>query len=333
MTKRHLRLVLLVGCVSCSWPSWGLDLHAHKDLQLLIDELVRDHKFDEQQLRSVFARVTLRPNVVAAMQRPYEAKPWYVYRGLFVTEANVANGVRFWRQHRTALRNAEGRYGVPASVIVAIIGIETRYGRLLGRHPVIDSLTTLVLQYPRRSKYFRKELKQFLLLSQEEGLDPLLVKGSYAGAMGIPQFLASSYRAYAVDFSGDGKRDLITQPVDAIGSVANYLSRHRWRVGEPVAAMIQVAPGTDIDGFVNRKLAPKSSVKRMREGGVKLPVEISDKVQGSLVELEMAGGRSEYRAAFKNFYVITRYNQSIHYAMAVYELSRALEQAVLIPPG
>lgn len=333
MLKHWFKYTLLFGCLIGNSQAWGLDLSKHKDLRLLIEELVSDHKFEEQELRRIFARVKLRPNVVAAMQRPYEAKPWYQYRKLFITEENIANGVEFWRRHRKALQSAQSSYGVPASVIVAIIGIETRYGRLLGRYPVIDSLTTLVLQYPRRSKYFRGELKQFLLLAQEEGLDPLTVKGSYAGAMGIPQFLASSYRVYAVDFDGDGRRDLLSQPTDAIGSVANYLKKHRWREDQPVATTIELLNGDNVAGFVNGKLHPKSDVGKMRLGGVKIPGEISDTIKGSLVELKMANGEPEFRAAFTNFYVITRYNQSIHYAMAVYELSKALEQSVFVPSG
>jgi len=313
--------------------AWSLDISAHRDLQTLIHEMVDKHKFQEKDLYRIFARVQLHPEIVEAMRKPYEAKPWYLYRKLFVTDKSVADGVEFWRKNKLALGRAEEVYGVPASVIVAIVGIETRYGKRLGKFPVIDSLSTLVLQYPRRSKYFRGELKQFLLLARDEDLDPLTIVGSYAGAMGIPQFLASSYRSYAVDFNGDGRRDLLSQTEDAIGSVANYLAKHRWRKGEPVASKLGDANAGNVAVLVNKKLRPDNTVQKLRQQGVDLSGDLDDALKASVVELQGPDGAREFRVTFPNFYVITRYNQSIHYAMAVHELSRELERSVLTPSG
>ena len=322
------RALLVLLLLAVSNAVWGLDISAHQDVRLFIDEMVREHGFKAEELNQLFAHTQLRPAIVEAMQRPYEAKPWYQYRQLFITDQNIANGVEFWRRNKDVLQRAEEVYGVPASIIVAIIGIETRYGKVLGSYPVIDSLTTLVLQYPRRSGYFRKELKHYLLLTREEGLDPVTTRGSYAGAMGIPQFLASSYRSYAVDFNSDGRRDLIAQPEDAIGSVANYLAKHRWMRAQPVVAKVHLGEGVSLDGLVNQKLKPKHTVRQLKQAGVQLIGEFDTEVKASLVELDQANGGAEHRVTFGNFYVITRYNQSIHYAMAVYELSAALEKTV-----
>lgn len=327
-SSRKLRALLFLLLAASNTAVLGLDISAHQDVRALIDEMVREHGFRAGDLNRIFAHAQLRPAIVEAMQRPYEAKPWYQYRRLFITDQNIANGVEFWRANKEVLKRAEDVFGVPASIIVAIIGIETRYGKVQGKHPVIDSLTTLVLQYPRRSRYFRKELKHYLLLTRDEGLDPVATRGSYAGAMGIPQFLASSYRSYAVDFNSDGRRDLLTQREDAIGSVANYLAKHRWKREQPVVAKVHLSEGVALNGLVNRKLKPKHTVQQLNQAGVRLIGEFDKDVRASLVELDQANGGKEHRATFPNFYVITRYNQSIHYAMAVYELSVVLEKAV-----
>ncbi len=327
---RKIRALIFLMLAATNTAVWGLDINAHQDVRILIGEMVREHGFKAGDLNRIFAHAQLRPEIVEAMQRPYEAKPWYQYRRLFITDQNIANGVEFWRANKAVLQRAEDVFGVPASIVVAIIGIETRYGKVLGKHPVIDSLTTLVLQYPRRSRYFRKELKHYLLLTRDEGLDPVTTRGSYAGAMGIPQFLASSYRSYAVDFNNDGRRDLLAQPEDAIGSVANYLAKHRWARAQPVVTTVHLGEGVSLDGLVNRKLKPKHTVQQLDQAGVRLIGEFDKELRASLVELEQANDGKEHRATFPNFYVITRYNQSIHYAMAMYELSVALEKAALL---
>ena len=215
---------------------------------------------------------------------------------------------------------------MPPEVIVAIIGVESRYGESLGRHRIIDSLTTLMLLYPRRSNFFRNEIKEFLLLAREEGLDPLAVKGSYAGAMGVPQFIASSYRHYAVDFNGDKKRDLISQPVDAIGSIGHYLKKHKWRRNQPIVSDVKLGRNASPGKVVTKGLKTSISVAQLGKHGVKLvPSKPSDTAVG-LVELEEKKGKL-YRVGFNNFYVITKYNRSTLYAMAVYELSQKIVAA------
>jgi len=318
-----LILLLLSGATT---PVHALDVSAHPQIEGLIADLSRNNGFDTRQLHQVFARVQLRQNVIEAMQRPYEARPWHEYRQLFLTPESIANGAEFLRRYRTDLARAEQQFGVPAPIIVAILGIETRYGSRTGSIPVMDSLTTLVLQYPRRSKYFMGELRHFLLLTRDESLDPLAIKGSYAGAMGIPQFLASSYRHYAIDFDGDGRRDLINQYPDAIGSVANYLKENRWRRGDPVIAAIDPDPGTALDNYVSTKLRTTTTADKLRRAGIDLGKEITDGARIGLLRLEEQNG-SIWRVAFENFYVITRYNQSVNYAMAVVELGDAMARA------
>lgn len=324
-------LSTMICALLASGPAAALDIAAHGELQDFIKRMARDHDFSEQELNGLFARIQLRPQVVAAMQRPAERLPWHRYRKLFVTTAQVNKGLRFWEQHSATLRRAEEVYGVPASVLVAIIGVETRYGSNKGSHPVIESLTTLTLQYPRRSKFFGKELEQFLLLTREEEFDPLSIKGSYAGAIGIPQFMPSSYRGYAVDFDGNGVRNLVDETDDAIGSVANYLKRYKWRAGKPIAASATVTAQAEAqaDALVATKLRPNTTLKALRAAGTAVDGAFGDDAKVALVRLEAEQG-SEYRVTFDNFYVITRYNPSILYAMAVFELSEALNRGRLI---
>ncbi len=316
---------LVLAVISPFDNAAALQVDRHPELTTFIDQLVEKHGFSREQLYRLFARVQLRPQVVEALQRPYEALPWYKYRKLFVTPTHVEAGAAFWREYANALERAETEFGVPIEIVVAILGVETRYGRNIGKYPVIDSLTTLALQYPRRSQFFRSELEQFLLLTREESLDPVAIKGSYAGAMGVPQFISSSYRRYAVDFDGDRRRDLIDEPVDAIGSVANYLHEHRWRRGEPIVSAVSVGPGVDAERYVASKLRTSTTMEGLRRAGIEAQLEGVGDARVGLVRLDTPDGH-EYRAAFDNFYVITRYNQSVHYAMAIYELAKALRE-------
>jgi membrane-bound lytic murein transglycosylase B len=212
---------------------------------------------------------------------------------------------------------------VPAEIIIAIIGVETRYGQHAGRYRVIDSLSTLAFDYPPRSKFFRSELKQYLLMTRDENVDPLSLYGSYAGAMGQPQFISSSYRRYAIDFDGDGKRDIWQNSADAIGSVANYLSIHGWQRGQPVTAQLTDKPGDA--SLLNRSLEPYVKVAELTKEGLKLPLALPDNEDVTLMSLEGAKG-DEYWLGMNNFYVITRYNHSALYAMAVYQLSQAIRK-------
>ncbi len=290
----------------------------------LIDELVQQHHFDRQYLQRLFARVELQPGVIERITRPAEALPWHRYRNIFVKEKRIRQGVEFWDAHADTLARAEREFGVPAEIIVAILGVETRYGRHRGGFRVMDSLTTLALDYPKRSKFFTRELKEFLLLARQEGFDPLAIVGSYAGAMGKPQFIASSYHRYAIDFDGDGIRDLLDNTADAIGSVANYFKRHGWRSGQPVATPAFVQ-GDGYKTWVKQGIKPKLTLAEGRRYGVRWKGDLSLQSKAALIELELPDG-FEYWLGLDNFYVITRYNHSQLYAMAVYQLSQAIRQ-------
>lgn len=307
------------------WAGNAQALGGHPDVAAFIDEVVVSHGLDRAELEALFARVQYRDQVVEAMQRPAERLPWHRYRGLFISDRQAEAGVRYWRAQRQWLDRAEQEYGVPAEVIVAIIGIETRFGGVLGRHPVIDSLATLMVGYPRRSDFFRSELEQFLLLSREEGWDPMEIRGSYAGAMGVPQFISSSYRQYAVDFNGDGVRDLIGSHADAIGSVGNYLRVHGWERGQPIATPVSLAVGTDPATLLAPRFRAETPVAELREGGVRVAADVPAGLRAGLFELETTSGR-EYHLGFTNFYAITRYNHSVLYAMAVTELAREIRR-------
>lgn len=282
------------------------------------------------ELQAATAQARLRQEILDTIARPWEAKPWHRYRPLFVTPERIRDGVGFWQRHAETLARAEQHYRVPASLIVAIIGIETFYGRQMGRHSVLDSLYTLGFHYPARAEFFAKEFAQLVLLAREEKWSLTHLKGSYAGAMGMGQFMPSSYRHYAVDFDGDGRRDLFANPVDAIGSVANYFAEHRWRWGEAVVepALIGLVP-------VDTLLAPSPDLKQqwaeLAAAGVEIATPLAPDTPVKLLALEQADG-PEYWVARHNFYVITRYNRSPLYAMAVHQLSQAIQDAYALQP-
>jgi len=292
------------------------------DVKGFIQEMVDKHQFDAKKLTTLFEDVVLKQKIVDAISRPAEGKPWFKYRPIFVTKTRIKEGVVFWNENEAILKAAEEKYGVPPEIIVAIIGVETRYGRHKGGYRVMDSLSTLAFAYPKRAKFFRSELEQYLLLTREEKLNPMEIKGSYAGAMGKSQFISSSYRHYAVDFDGDGKRDLWNNNADAIGSVANYFKRHKWQTGKAVAAPAIVG-SNHIQVLVKKGYKPHSTVAELRERGVTAKIKVDLKAMGALVELKIPAGR-EYWLALNNFYVITRYNHSPLYAMAVHQLGQAI---------
>lgn len=294
------------------------------EVSAFIGAMVQRHQFKQEELARLFGEVRLKKTILAAMDRPAEAKPWSEYRPIFIEPKRIAGGVRFWTQHEASLTRAEAQYGVPASLIVAIIGVETFYGRNTGTFRVIDALSTLAFAYPKRAAYFRSELEQFLLMSREEGFDPLIIKGSYAGAMGISQFMPSSYRQYGVDFDDDGQRDLWNNPEDAIGSVAQYLQGYGWKRGAPVIAQVQHV-ADQAKSLANRGWNFRIPAKDWAAVGVSAHAP-SIQSEAMLFELGADNG-PEYWLGFENFYVITRYNRSFHYAMAAWQLSQALESA------
>ena len=239
MIRRFISLLALFLLVNHATASTQL-LSDSSAVRNFINEMVEQHAFNSNELQTVFDQANLHQSILDAISRPAESKPWYEYRPIFVTTDRSKGGVRFWQAHAGTLEKASDVYGVPQEIMVAIIGVETRYGRHTGRYPVLDALSTLAFAYPPRSSFFRKELKEYLLMTREEGLQPGKQMGSYAGAMGMPQFIPSSFRHYAVDFDNDGKRDLWTSPADAIGSVGNYFKQHRWKSGQPIASPVKV---------------------------------------------------------------------------------------------
>ncbi|NOY62095.1 MAG: lytic murein transglycosylase B [Gammaproteobacteria bacterium] len=298
----------------------------NEEVQKFIAEMVERHGFEAGKLQSLFKQAKLRKDIIKAISRPAEGKPWHQYRPIFVTAKRIAGGVEFYEAFSAVLDRAEKTYGVPAEVIAAIIGVETRYGKQTGSYRVLDSLGTLAFAYPKRSKFFRSELEQYLLLTREERVDPLSVKGSYAGAMGKAQFIASSYRHYAVDFDNDGRRDLWNNTVDAIGSVANYLKVHGWQAGQVVTVKAEVA-GDGYKKIVAQGIKPTRDLVDLEANGVSWDAALPRDHLAALIELENRSG-FEYWLGLNNFYVITRYNHSELYAMAVYQLSRGIREAV-----
>lgn len=292
-----------------------------------VDRMVEEHHFNRERLLALFQGREVRQNIIDAITRPAERLPWYRYRPIFLGDDRINEGVRFWREHHATLARAEEEYGVDPAVIVAIIGVETRYGRHGGAHYVLDALATLGFAYPPRADFFRRELESFLIMTRDEQFDPTELKGSYAGAMGHPQFIASSFRNFAIDFSGDGRRDLWNSWEDVIGSVANYLAEHRWQRGEPIAHKVTGTPDAEtVEAFRERGLQPRIPMGELREAGFSVDgADGNNERRAALVRFEQRTGY-DYWVGYRNFYAITRYNHSPLYAMAVYQLGRAIEE-------
>ena len=318
-----LRIAVLLGLTSLAlYGSAYANYTARDDVQEYIDELVAEHGFTRKDLVVLFGRAERQQTILEAIARPAERTlKWYEYRKIFLKEPRISQGLEFWNDNETALSEAQQRYGVAPEIVVAILGVETRYGRNAGSYRVLDALSTLAFDYPPRSSFFKKELTEYLLLSREEGRDPLWFKGSYAGAMGYGQFIPSSYRAYAVDFDGDGLRDIWTNEVDAIGSVANYFSRHGWKDGAPVALQVEVN-GAEAVALANESLTLKRTVGELIELGVG-EAGVGAGENAGLYRMELSDGE-EFWLGLNNFHVITRYNRSRLYALAVHQLSQAI---------
>lgn len=324
---RFTRLVALAGTalwlISASACASTATYAGRSDVERFIADMVAKHGFEAAELDRLFQATHPQPRIIETITRPAEGKPWHQYRPIFVNKARIEGGVAFWQANSADLERAEREYGVPASIIVAIIGVETRYGGNTGSYRVLDALSTLAFDYPPRAPFFKGELEQYLLLTREEGLDPLALKGSYAGAMGKPQFISSSYRRYAVDFNGDGRRDIWDDSADAIGSVAHYLHIHGWQPGAPVAARARLQNGDD-HGFASRGLEPNITVSQLAEAGITSEIELPGETPAALIAFESETG-TDYWLGLQNFYAITRYNHSPLYAMAVYHLSQEIQ--------
>lgn len=297
--------------------------HQSPAVQAFIKDLVENNGFAEEQLLTLFSNVTKQQAILDLIAKPAErAKLWKEYRPIFITKQRIDAGVNFWQQNQVALEHAEKVYGVPPQIIVAIIGVETFYGRNMGSWPVMDALTTLSFDYPPRSDFFTRQLKEYLLMSREEQLAPLTLKGSYAGAMGMAQFMPGSFRAYAVDFDGDGHIDIWNNPTDAIGSVANYFKAHRWQPKQPVAVPATVT-NNNVTNVLSAGLELDSTVAKLAQAGWSLPITLADNTPVMAFKLDGEAG-DEYWVGLNNFEVITRYNRSVMYSLAVYQLSEQL---------
>lgn len=324
-----------LGAVALLWLSTLSVAHAvdfpatDPAIKQFIETTAREQKIPVDQVRKTVEAAKFQPSIIAAISKPAEKRlRWDEYRALFMQQSRIEKGADFVVQNLPAMERAEREYGVPREIIAAIIGVETGYGANTGKYRIVDALGTLAFRYPARSAFFSKELGAYLKLTSEQSLDPLAYKGSYAGAMGYPQFMPSSYLAYAVDYSGDGIRDIWNSPADAIGSVAHYFQAHGWSSGEPVVLSAtgpaQVPEGLDY----NRPEAPYRTWAEVEAKGIHSPVRLAADTRVIPLAFELSNGQVEYEVGLHNFYVITRYNHSPLYAMAVTTLAKQIQNTL-----
>ena len=321
MTNFRLYGAVVVLALVCQ-HSFAFDIE-REDVQSFIADVAERHDYDRDLLVAALREAKSQQSILDAISRPAEKTfNWARYRKIFLTDERIDAGATFWKENREALERISDETGVSKDVLVGIIGVETYFGRITGNYRVLDALSTLAFDYPPRSKFFTRELEQFLLLVREEGINAAEPTGSYAGAMGRPQFMPSSYRAYAVDSTDDGRRDIWSNWQDVIGSVANYFVRHGWQTGNEV-----VAPATLGDGFVGEPpkntLKPADTVASLSGKGVLFATDMDSGHPGQLLTLEGADG-TEHWIGFHNFFVITRYNRSVMYALAVHQLGQEI---------
>ncbi len=324
MLKRFKTMVL-GGCLAVSTASFA-GYEAHPRAQILIDDLKADG-FEESYIRDVLSGAKYQQSIIDAISRPAERRlNWGEYRAIFIEQRRINQALQFWKEHQETLLRAEEVYGVPPEIVLAIMGVETRFGRITGNYRVLDALSTLGFDYPKRADFFLGQLGDYFRLARQEGVEPGVLKGSYAGAMGYGQFIPSSFLAYAVDFDGDKQRDIWGNPVDAIGSVANYFARHGWRAGEPIISDVLLNGQVDSEWF-NQSLKPELKLGEWRQRGVVAKSEVADDQLATLMRMSSEQG-DQYLLGLHNFYVITRYNHSRLYANAVRELSEAIRQEI-----
>lgn len=314
--------VAQAGAVAGNQPAY----HQREDVLAFVQEMTKKHGFAAEDLHAVFAGVEFQASVVKAMEPPSSpgVRSWERYRASFVNQRRIDRGLDFMRQYAAELKRAHEQYGVPEHIVAAIIGVETIYGQNTGRYRVIDALTTLAFDYPRRAEYFRGELEQYLLLAREQKIPYDSVLGSYAGAIGLPQFMPTNVRTLAVDFDGDGKVDLRNSVVDAIGSVAHYLSVHGWKSGAPVASRIVFDDEVPAEWL--QSIQPVMTRDDIRQVGFTTPAPLEHSHSFAVIPLETPEQPPEFWLGFENFYVITRYNRSTFYAMSVLQLAQALSE-------
>ena len=318
-------LSLFLAGVSQAGDDTERSYEGNAKAQAFIEKMVAEHGADRAELDALFTEAQYKQSIIDAMNRPAEkVKLWKDYSKIFITEKRIRQGLQFWREQREWLEKMQADYGVPIEYVVAIIGVETYYGRVTGNYRVVDALSTLAFDYPARSTFFTKELEHFLLLAKEQKLEPANLKGSYAGAMGYGQFMPSSYRAYAVDYNSDGVADIWTDPADAIGSVANYFVRHGWLSGEGVVVRARITADYGNEA-INKLVKPKLSLVQLAEQGFTPVPEISPDVKAIPLRLQGQAG-IEFWLGLQNFYTITRYNHSFRYAMAVTQLAEQIAE-------
>ena len=299
------------------------DYQGRKDVAEFVQRMATETDYSEAELVELFSLVKKQEHLFEKLDKPAEKElDWYQYRGIFIKEKRISRGVEFWQRHKELLAEVSEKTGVPEEIIVAIIGVETFYGAYEGKDPVFDSLVTLAFDYPRRAKFFTRELEQFLLLAREQGFDARALRGSYAGAMGMPQFISSSYRNYAIDFDQDGQTNLFDSIADIAGSVANYFVKHGWQRDGRVARPLVAIENNSADSL-EPGLKPSYKWSDLKRSGLESKFSISDDTPVALVRLQQRD-HPEYWAGFQNFYVITRYNHSELYAMAVYQLAKLI---------
>jgi len=312
--KRLISLTLFLGLAGCA-----TNYAAQPQVQQFINQVSAKDQFSKMQLIEWFSEIKPNKQIIKNMTTPHEAMPWYAYRTIFLQPDRAQEGAAFWQKHAATLAYAQQRYGVPPEIIVAILGVETRYGQWQGKYSAFDAISTLAFDYPPRAKYFRGELEQYLLLTREASFDPLVLKGSYAGALGAAQFMPSSYRHYAVSYTGKSYSDLFHNTDDAIMSIANYFAAHGWQTGGPVAVKTRTI-GNGYMRLPPQGLKPDLTLAQFSHYGVYPAKPYSAQQEAALISLTDKSGVERW-LGFNNFYVITRYNTSSLYAMAVYQLS------------
>lgn len=305
-------------------PETTTPLSINQNVKNFIRQMVTKHHFDERELTQLLQSAVIKEDILKRISSPSEGLPWHKYRKIFLTQARIDGGIKFWNENAQALATVSQQTGVSPEIIVAIIGVETGYGKNMGNHRVLDALATLAFAYPPRSPFFTSELEQFLLLCKEENKDPREPLGSYAGAMGYPQFMPSSFRSLAKDFEHDGKRDIWQNPRDAIASVGYYFKQNGWQQGQDIAIKAN-AINTQYKTFLNKDLKPDATIGQLTHAGVNAIEYIPTTTKVKLVALQQPES-DELWLGFHNFYVITRYNHSPLYAMAAYQLSQEIKQ-------
>lgn len=327
--RNYIRQVftVLIGLFLIFWNMALIASPLRQEIRHFINEMVAQHGFNQSKLEDVFKRVEFQPSIIDLISVPASSISWNKYRTRFINPQRIKSGVNFWNEHAQKLGQASQAFGVPEEIIVAIIGVETSYGATTGKHRVIDALTTLAFDFPRRAEFFKSELEQYLLLAQEQNFDLFSIRGSYAGAIGFPQFMPGSYRRYAIDFDGDGKTDLTGNAADAIGSVANYLKEYGWEAGGPIITRAHVPIHNDhYQEILLAGIEPIHPVKKLRAANIIPLEETGDERLAALIELK-DNDTIQYWLGFQNFYVITRYNRSTFYAMSVLQLAEAIRIA------